>query len=194
MVKLTAKELLELVKLLRIDVFFMLTIFALYIPSVTVTQLSQDKYCMNTYSVNESICLELETHTNDSYTPIRNMVLEDATTLKMYSTIIVTVPGIVFSLFLGYWVDTYPGHIRYMLTLGPICGILQNLITIYQCFAFDISMTLNYFTTFYSSFAPIWILFDFDKTISQSYIFDNLGRKKYEATGCNTLQSQKVDF
>lgn len=148
MAKYTTKELLELVKLLRIDVFFMLAVFSFYMPTVTVNQLSQDKYCMNNFKANESICLRLELHVNDSYTPIRNMVLEKATTLKMYTTIITTVPGILFSLFLGYWVDTYPGHIRYMLAFGPICSILQSLILIYQCFNFDISKTLLllYFT------------------------------------------------
>lgn len=135
--KLKFRDYVELIKLLRIDVFFLLAVFGAYMPSVTVNQLAQDKFCINTYSVNQSICMNLENSGTD-YESLRNKVLEKGTTLKMYTTIITSLPGFFFALVLGYWMDTYPGHIRYLLGMVPFSMVIQNLIIIYQCFHFEI--------------------------------------------------------
>ncbi|XP_053202988.1 uncharacterized protein LOC128387746 [Panonychus citri] len=136
--KLKFRDYVELIKLLRIDVFFLLAVFGAYMPSVTVNQLAQDKFCINTYSVNQSICMNLENSGTD-YESLRNKVLEKGTTLKMYTTIITSLPGFFFALVLGYWMDTYPGHIRYLLGMVPFSMVIQNLIIIYQCFHFEIA-------------------------------------------------------
>ncbi|XP_053202990.1 uncharacterized protein LOC128387748 [Panonychus citri] len=144
MPKLSKNDLLEVISLLRLDVFFLLAMLGSSIPSITINQLAQDKWCLNSFSGNQSVCLNLE-NSGTEYESLRNEVLKKATTLKMYTTILKTIPGIPTSLFLGYWIDTYPGHIRYLLTFGPITIVIQNLMIWYQCIHFETgAMSLLY--------------------------------------------------
>ncbi|XP_053203000.1 uncharacterized protein LOC128387757 [Panonychus citri] len=144
MPKLSKNDLLEIISLLRLDVFFLLAMLGSSMPSITINQLAQDKWCLNSFSGNRSVCLDLA-NSGTEYESLRNEVLKKATTLKMYTTILTTIPGIPTSLFLGYWIDTYPGHIRYLLTFGPIAIVIQDLMIIYQCVHFETgAMSLLY--------------------------------------------------
>ncbi|XP_015795793.1 uncharacterized protein LOC107372144 [Tetranychus urticae] len=136
MAKITSKEVWELSKLLRIDVFFFLAILSSSLPGIALNQLMQDKYCINKYSQNESVCLNLET-AGPEFDAVKNGVLKDTTTLKMNITLMTTIPAILLSLILGYWMDKYPGHLRYLLGVAPLAKICQHVMIIHQCLHFE---------------------------------------------------------
>ncbi|XP_015795633.1 uncharacterized protein LOC107372004 [Tetranychus urticae] len=136
MAKITSKEVWEIVKLLRIDVFFFLATLSTSLPGIALNQLMQDKFCINTYPVNESVCLNLEA-AGPEYDTVRNDVLKDTTTLKMNITLMTTIPAMILSLILGFWIDKYPGHLRYLLGSASLANICQNIMTIHQCLHFE---------------------------------------------------------
>ncbi|XP_015786751.1 proton-coupled folate transporter isoform X1 [Tetranychus urticae] len=150
MSKFTVKELLGLIKLLRIDVFFLLANILVSLPSIAFNQLVQDKICTNKFSVNETVCLNLE-KSEPGYDFIRNQVLKETTSLKLYLNILTTLPSIFISVILGHWLDTYPGHLRYLLASSVFSIICQNVFTIYQCFHFQ----LDSYSLIYTYLVPV---------------------------------------
>ncbi|XP_015790025.1 proton-coupled folate transporter-like [Tetranychus urticae] len=136
MAAITSTEVWEIVKLLRIDVFYFLATLSTLLPEIALNQLIQDKYCINKYSLNESVCLNLET-AGPAYDRVRNDVLKDTTTLKMHFTLMTTIPAIILSLILGYWMDKYPGHLRYLAGVASLAVICQNVMIIIQCLHFE---------------------------------------------------------
>ncbi|XP_015781099.1 uncharacterized protein LOC107359148 [Tetranychus urticae] len=136
MAKITSKEVWELAKLLRIDVFFFLATLSTSLPGIALNQLMQDKYCINAYSQNESVCLDLE-KAGPELDAVKNGVLKDTTTLKMHITLMTTIPAIILSLILGYWMDKYPGHLRYLLGSASLANICQHIMIIHQCLHFE---------------------------------------------------------
>ncbi|XP_015795630.1 uncharacterized protein LOC107371998 [Tetranychus urticae] len=139
MVKITSKEVCELVKLLRIDVFYFLATLSGSLPGFAFNQLLQDKYCVNKYSINESVCLNLET-AGPEYDTVRNDVLKDTTTLKMYVTLMKAIPTIILSAILGHWMDKYPGHLRYLSGVASLAIVFQNIMIIHQCLHFEMGV------------------------------------------------------
>ncbi|XP_015781280.1 uncharacterized protein LOC107359309 [Tetranychus urticae] len=136
MAKITCKEVWELVKLLRIDVFYFLATLSTSLPGIALNQLMQDKYCINKYSQNESVCLNLE-NAGPEFDTVKNDVLKDTTTLKMHVTLMTTIPAIILSLILGFWMDKYPGHLRYLSGVASLAIVCQNIMIIHQCLHFE---------------------------------------------------------
>ncbi|XP_053211378.1 uncharacterized protein LOC128395018 [Panonychus citri] len=136
-VRLTWKEKLELIKLLRIDIYMMLFFISFSISGVSLNQLVEDKICLNELNLNQSICLNLE-HTDADQEEAKNYVLSTAAVFKNYQTIISTVPGMFLSLFIGYWIDTYPSHLKYILAAPALGGTIGSLIVIYNCLHFKL--------------------------------------------------------
>lgn len=137
MAKISSQDLWEIVKLLRIDVFYFLATLSSSLPNIAFNQLMQDKYCINKYFTNQSVCLNLETSGSD-FNKIKDNVLADTTNLKMNVTLMTTIPSIILSLVLGYWMDKYPGHLRYLGGIAASAIICQNIMIIYQCLHYDI--------------------------------------------------------
>ncbi|XP_015786715.1 uncharacterized protein LOC107363947 [Tetranychus urticae] len=145
MAKITSKEVWEIVKLLRIDVFYFLTTLSTSLPTIAFNQLIQDKYCINKYSLNESVCLNLE-NAGSEYDSVRNDVLKDSTTLKMHVTLMTTIPAIILSLILGYWMDKYPGHLRCLAGVASLAIVCQHIMIIHQCLQFEMDAQLLLWT------------------------------------------------
>ena len=134
---LTWNEKWELVKLLRIDVFMMLFLVSHSISLVSINQLVEDKVCLNDLNLNRTICLNLE-NVSGKREQDKNYILSTAAVFKNYQTIISTAPGIFLSLFIGYWIDTYPSHLKYILAAPALGGTIGSLLIIYNCLHFKL--------------------------------------------------------
>ena len=133
---LTWKERLELIKLLRIDIYMMLFFISFSISGVSLNQLVEDKVCLNQLKLDKSICMNLE-HTDNSHETNKNYIFSKAAAFKNYQTLIFTTPGIFLSLFIGYWIDNYPSHLKFILAAPAFGGTLGAFIIIYNCFYFE---------------------------------------------------------
>ena len=134
--KFTLKEIFELINLLRIDVFMFVYIFGFMLPNVTLNQLVQDKICLNEFKYDPKFCLDLGA-AEPQFEVQKNKVLEYATTMKNYQTLIATTPGVVLSLFIGYWIDSYPSHLKYLLSAPAFGAIIQAFMVIYDALNFE---------------------------------------------------------
>uniref|UniRef100_T1KLD2 Major facilitator superfamily (MFS) profile domain-containing protein n=2 Tax=Tetranychus urticae TaxID=32264 RepID=T1KLD2_TETUR len=129
----------EIIELLRLDVYFALFLFGLAIPSVTASQFIQDKFCINQLKLDPSQCLHLET-LGPEYEEIKNKVYAFSTIFKNYQHLITTPPGIILSVFMGYWIDSYPKHLKYLLALPCFGGFLSAIFAIYHVIYFELDV------------------------------------------------------
>ncbi|XP_015795143.1 uncharacterized protein LOC107371541 [Tetranychus urticae] len=151
---------------LKVDVYYLLCMLPFALPMVTFTQFAQDKYCLNEHKLGWEICKDLAELSDPDYEESKNSVLQSVTTLKNYQIITTTAPGILYPLFLGYWIDTYPNHLYGLLVIAPIGGFVANLICCYNCIRFDLAPT----------------------TILYSYVLEGLlGGLTVPMTGCYTI-------
>ena len=116
--------------LLRIDFYFFLFLIGTYLIAIPVNQLVQDKICLNNLSLNSSICGNLNDVPSDAE-QLKLIVLEKATLIKNYQIMVSLAPGIILSLFLGRWMDLYPGHIKYLLAFPCLGEVIQSFLLIY---------------------------------------------------------------
>ncbi|CAG2176864.1 unnamed protein product, partial [Oppiella nova] len=115
-------------------------------------QLVQDKICLFKYKLNSTYCTDLSTmEDEDDYLHKKSDILADGTTYLMYYTIILTIPSVIASLFIGSWTDTYLKVKKILLIGGAIGSVLEMLILIlndvmydstYYCVLLSIAPTL----------------------------------------------------
>ena len=104
------REKLSLLKILilsfRIEPMGFLFVLSINLSSITSAQLIQDKFCRNNYNMSRQFCIELE-GADTAEDDIINNLLADVATYSSYIAIISTLPGIMFMLFFGSWLDHY---------------------------------------------------------------------------------------
>lgn len=131
-------KLVKCFKLLRLDVFICLYLFANRIPNVCRNQLIQDKYCINEIKLDPSKCLQLE-QLGPEFDTIKNKVYVFQTNFNNYDTMITTPIGIIITLLIGCWIDKYPGHLKYLLAGPALGGFLCEMIDILNVYYFQAS-------------------------------------------------------
>ncbi|XP_053201416.1 uncharacterized protein LOC128397644 [Panonychus citri] len=137
--KLSLSELIEFLSFLRLDIYFALFTLGFMSPGIPTSQFIQDKYCINQLKLEPSVCLNLE-KLDGQYETIKNDVYTFSTTFKNYQFLIATPPGIILAIFMGYWMDTYPSHLKYLLALPCFGGCLTELISIYNVVYFELDI------------------------------------------------------
>ncbi|XP_015789276.1 uncharacterized protein LOC107366208 [Tetranychus urticae] len=131
------KKLWRVLCLLRIDFFLFLFQIGTSLIAVPVNQLVQDKICLNNLFLNHSICNDI-TNIHPAFDDAKKDILEASTFIKSYQYIVSASPAIFLSLFLGRWMDLYPGHMKYLLSLPCFGGLIQSSILIYQVYFWQI--------------------------------------------------------
>jgi len=88
----------------------------------------------------EEFCINLadikETEKNYEY---KTLVLADAVQYNMYHTLITFCPGIVWSLFLGAWIDKYIHGRKAIFFIGSITQSIEAAINTLNAYFFDSS-------------------------------------------------------
>ncbi|XP_015783763.1 uncharacterized protein LOC107361447 [Tetranychus urticae] len=135
----------HLIKVLRIDIYLFLFMLGYYIGQVPTTQLIEDKICINELHIDPDLCQNLD-QTTEITEVTKNDVLERTTKIKNWQTILSTIPGIAISLFSGFWIDSYPAHIRYLLMVPCVSIALQSITLMIQCIHFDSELCLTYWS------------------------------------------------
>lgn len=137
-------------KMLKIEVYFFLVFFCLNLQIVTNTQLMEDKLCLNELKYSREFCLSTDSEEllNDHR---KYILLEETTSMNNIRTIIEVVPSMFLALFGGYWVDRYPRHIKFILSLPVIAEMTKMIILTINCYFFDLSkFSVNPFSFFQS--------------------------------------------
>lgn len=123
-------------KLLKFDIYLFLQCIAIVMQGVTITQLAEDKMCINQLHFPKEYCLTLTT--NHSHESTTQSILVHANTLKNWQTVIETVPSTIIALFLSYWLQNYPHYLKTLIMVPCFGYIIQIFIFLTNAFFFKV--------------------------------------------------------
>uniref|UniRef100_T1KP27 Major facilitator superfamily (MFS) profile domain-containing protein n=1 Tax=Tetranychus urticae TaxID=32264 RepID=T1KP27_TETUR len=112
------KELIAIAKDSHLEFFNLVFVFGLTIQSTVVTQMIEDKICLNQYGFRLADCA-------DEHSDAKIAVLREASTISSYRSILSGLPAIVTTLFVGPWINNYPNHLKLIIVMPAISSILQ---------------------------------------------------------------------
>ena len=108
-----------------------------YLRKTPLEVLIQDKLCRNVYHMDEEFCMNLpymsDTEPNHE---IKTRILSDAVTYNMYHTWITMTPGIIWSIFLGPWIDKYIHGRKCIFIIGSLTQAIEAGMNAWNSFDF----------------------------------------------------------
>lgn len=125
-----SKRLFMFLSFLRLEVFVLFYMFTYYIKRVPLEQLVQDKICLQYYNLSSDYCTKLpELSRDNDIGGFKSKILKEATQFNFYHTIIATCPSVIWSLFIGSWMDKYV-HARKILLIVSAIGAFSEVVLI----------------------------------------------------------------
>lgn len=128
----------EFMKLTKLDPYLFLQICAIVMQGVTITQLAEDKMCINQLHFPQEYCLTITSNHSLNAKNISNSILVHANSLKNWQSAIETVPSTIVAIFLSYWLEKYPHYMKAIMLLPNLGSILSILILLLNAFAFKV--------------------------------------------------------
>ncbi|CAG2105176.1 unnamed protein product [Medioppia subpectinata] len=152
--------------LLRVEPFMIILAFSQYFRRTPLEVLIQDKLCRNRYNMSEEFCLQLP-YMSDVETghEIKTLILSDAVKYNMYHTWITMAPGIVWSIFLGPWIDKYINGRKAIFIIGSITQSLEAAMNALNSYFF--TTNINWILI---SFIPYTLSGSMTYTTAYSYV------------------------
>ena len=129
-------------KLLKFDIYLFLQCVAIVMQGITITQLAEDKMCINQLHFPKEYCLTLTS--NHSHEASTQSILVHANTLKNWQTAIETIPSTIIALFLSFWLQSYPHYLKTLMMIPCFGCIIQIIIFLTNAFFFKVcKYTIN---------------------------------------------------
>ena len=128
----------KFISLLKPEVCILLSMFAFHIRGIPFNQLLQDKICMQNYGNDRKYCRDLaEITVEDDPKGFKIKILKDVTDMGLYFILILTLPSVFWSLFIGPWMDKYP-HARKILIISYSIGsTLEVILCAFNAYMFN---------------------------------------------------------
>src|SRR5208282_3372103 len=121
------KRFLTFIKLLRTEFFMLIFAFCFSLRKTPLDQLIQDKLCRHKYNMSQDFCTNLpEMKKDHKFYEYKSQILTDAVQYNMYHTLITVCPAIVWSLFLGAWIDNYKHGTKVIFIISSITAGLES--------------------------------------------------------------------
>ncbi len=134
------KRTLTFISLLKIELFLFVFVFCVSLKKVPLNQLIQDKLCRLKYNMSEQFCINLsQMKKTDKYYEFKSIILGDGVQYNMYHTLITVCPAIVWSLFLGSWIDNYKNGRKVIFLMGSLCFALESFMNAINSYFFHLS-------------------------------------------------------
>ncbi|XP_015788770.1 uncharacterized protein LOC107365729 [Tetranychus urticae] len=111
-------KLIEIIKGSYLECFYLIFVFGSSMQLTVVTQMIEDKICLNQYGFRLADCA-------DEHSDAKIAVLREASTISSYRSILSGLPAIVTTLFVGPWINNYPNHLKLIIIIPAISSILQ---------------------------------------------------------------------
>ncbi|XP_015781331.1 uncharacterized protein LOC107359362 [Tetranychus urticae] len=106
---------------------------AFIFQGLVVTQLMEDKVCLNDLKLDPDFCRNFASHANSSET---QEILRTANSFKRWQNFVTNAPSLVVSIFMGYWLGNYPKYFKLMMIVPFIGGIGMIILLLINLFAF----------------------------------------------------------
>jgi len=138
----------EFICLLRVEPYLFVFIFVASLKKVPTDQLIQDKICLFTYQLDTTYCTQLSTMSDDEDTiHMKSIILKDCSNFTLYSTLMMTIPTLITTLFIGAWTDTYVQAKKILLLASAVAAILEAIILIFNDYFFNSCETTLFYKT-----------------------------------------------
>ena len=136
-------HLLSIIKLIRLEPYMFLFMFAYGLEGLTVAQLVQDKICISKYNQSEEYCAALSEYINDNEeVDFKSSILADVTRFGLYKSVITSIPVIFWSLFLGSWADRHSSAPKILLSLAAIGSLLESGLLLLNAIDFELGLKI----------------------------------------------------
>ncbi|CAG2105249.1 unnamed protein product [Medioppia subpectinata] len=108
--------------------------------NVPIDQLIQDKICRVEYRLAANYCRQLSTlSADDDYLHMKSQILADGSTFTIYQILILTLPSVLATLFIGSWTDTYIKAKKAILIAGAVAAVCEAVMLCLNSYYFDLS-------------------------------------------------------
>ena len=132
------QKFLAFVSLLKVEPFMIILAMSSYLRRIPLEVLIQDKLCRNEYHMDQEFCLNLPYMREDEPNhEIKTAILSDAVTYNMYHTWITMTPGILWSIFLGPWIDKYVHGRKVIFLVGSITQAIEAAMNALNSYYFE---------------------------------------------------------
>ncbi|XP_015788004.1 solute carrier family 46 member 3-like [Tetranychus urticae] len=127
------KFLLFYLNLMKFDFCVVILALAGMMQGIAVTQLMEDKMCLNHLKLDEQFCSNFTSFPDSDGT---QAILQATNTFKNWQFLIGSIPSLVMSVFVGYWLGNYPKYFKPFIILAFCGAILQTSLTLVNLFVF----------------------------------------------------------
>lgn len=132
------KTALKFISLLKPEVCILLNMFAFSVRGIPFNQMLQDKICMQNYINDRQYCRDLaEITVEDDLKGYKIKILKDVTDMGLYFVLILTIPSVFWSLFIGPWMDKYPHARKILIIVYSIGATLEVILSGLNAYMFD---------------------------------------------------------
>ncbi|KAF7491988.1 hypothetical protein SSS_06768 [Sarcoptes scabiei] len=123
------------------DLNIFLLVIAYSVENLTNTVLIQDKICLESFNQSEKFCIELNqlNPIDSDEVSIKNEILQQSATFKNYYNLMQAIPMIVWSFFLGSFIDQHPKTIRYIVAWINLIGFVTVLLILLEAYFINLN-------------------------------------------------------
>jgi len=131
-------KLLDFIKLLRVEPLIFLFCLQNGLKQIPTTQLLQDKICRFWYNQTHEFCLGMAQMpiVEHSY---RCQILTDTAVFSTYQSLLMTIPALLWCLFIGSWVDRYTRGRKIIMIITSLAAIIETLLFLHSSIKFNLS-------------------------------------------------------
>ncbi|CAG2102357.1 unnamed protein product [Medioppia subpectinata] len=134
---------LRFVSLLRLEPYIVLFTAFYFVKRNALDVLIQDKICVHKYNMPEDFCYHLASiKKNDTNAHIKTDILADAVMYNTYQQLLTQPLSIIWSLFLGTWVDKYPKGRKWIFIIAAVTQAMEAAIN--ACNSYFFSLNVNW--------------------------------------------------
>ena len=132
------KRSLKFLSLLKMEVCLLLCMFTASIKRIPYDQLLQDKICLQYYHMDNDYCKDLpELKIEDDLKGFKINILKDSTDFNFYYIIFTTLPSVIWSLFIGSWMDKYHHARKCLIICYSLGSFLEVILLGLNSYMFD---------------------------------------------------------
>uniref|UniRef100_T1L0P8 Major facilitator superfamily (MFS) profile domain-containing protein n=2 Tax=Tetranychus urticae TaxID=32264 RepID=T1L0P8_TETUR len=118
---------------MKFDFCVLMIALASMIQVIAVTQLMEDKMCLNHLKLDEQFCSNFTSFPNSNET---QTILQAANKFKNWQFLVSSIPSLFMSVFVGYWLGNYPKYFKPFI-ISVFCGaIIETSLMLVNSFVF----------------------------------------------------------
>lgn len=122
------------------ELFLFLRLSSVFASAIAYSMLLQDKLCYISYNQTAAFCQNIQADiSNTSNEMVKNDILAETTRFSNYKNVLECIPMFIWSMFVGSFLDKFPGGTNIILFLNLIGSTFTLVVYILNMYAYEIS-------------------------------------------------------